>query len=128
MNLLSDVRNERYTLYEIVKYQADFDERHGWLWKINNEEDFINALQYLSIALSGEVGEFCNLVKKLVREFRSSGKIKPDMINKLKEELVDVFIYVIKGASQLFNMDIGEEYFKKMSINEVKFRRYEKND
>ncbi len=46
------------------------------------------------------------------------------MLEKLREELVDIFIYVIKGASQLFRMNLGEEYFRKMEKNKERFRKY----
>ncbi len=55
-----------YCLKEIYKYQADFDSDHGWFWSIKSNSDFIAHLQYLGIALAGEVGEFCNLIKKLL--------------------------------------------------------------
>jgi len=118
-------KDKKSAFHEIYRYQAEFDKRHGWYWSIQNEKDFINYLQYLGIALSGEVGEFCNLVKKFVRGYRSTRKMKNDMMERLKEELIDVFIYVIKGASQLFKIDLEKEYFRKMKVNEERFRDYE---
>lgn len=45
----------------------------------------------------------------------------------MKEELVNIFIYVIKGA-ELFNMNLEEEYFKKMKLNEERFKEFKSDD
>ena len=120
------MRSKRDCLAEIYAYQADFDRRHGWLWEPRNDEEFINNLLYLGIALAGEVGELCNQIKKVVRYLKSIGNVPAEMLTTLKEELVDIFVYVIKGASQLLKMDLIEEYFKKMKKNEERFRDFEK--
>jgi NTP pyrophosphatase (non-canonical NTP hydrolase) len=114
-------------LKEIAEYQRNFDKKHGWDWSNSTDEEGIKHLQYGIIALTGEVGEFANIVKKILREFRSLGKLPgKEKIEMLKEELVDIFIYTIKIASQLLNMDLEKEYFKKMRINEEKFKKYKK--
>ena len=113
-------------LKEITKFQREFDEKHGWNWANSSEKEKLEHLQYGTIALTGEVGEFANLVKKILREFNSTGKLPgKDMYEKLKEELTDVFIYLLKLADQALEMDIEKEYFKKMKFNEVKFKRFE---
>lgn len=114
-------------LKEIIKYQRNFDRKHGWDWSNSTGKEKIKHLQYGIIALTGEIGEFANIVKKILREYRSLGRLPTkEKIEMLKEELVDIFIYTIKIASQLLNMDLEKEYFKKMKINEEKFKKYEK--
>ena len=116
-------------LKKIAKFQKDFDLKHfPAFWKIKSEEDFLSRLEYLAIALAGEVGEFANLVKKIRRRFDNlEKKISKDIFEKLKEELTDVFIYVLI-SSNLLKMDLEKEYFKKMKINEKKFREFRKKN
>lgn len=119
------IENEMQGLKQLYEYQAKFDKRHGWFWNVKNDEELLKHLQYLGIALAGEVGEFCNLIKKVSRSYSSLGKISSEKIDELKEELVDIFIYLIKGASQLFKIDLVDEYYKKMKKNEEKFQNFE---
>ena len=52
-------------LRKLARYQREFDRRHGWDWSNLRDHEKIEALNYLAVALAGEIGEFCNLVKKL---------------------------------------------------------------
>ncbi len=66
---------------------------------------------YWSTALAGEVGEFCNLVKKYARD----GFIDWDRFG---EELADIFIYLHLTAEQL-GIDLPEVILKKVKeVNE----------
>ncbi len=66
---------------------------------------------------------FCNLVKKITRRFKSLGEYpSQEELDNLYEELVDVFIYVLKGSVEFFNKDLGIEYLRKMRENE-KFKK-----
>ncbi|MEM5834304.1 MAG: MazG-like family protein [Candidatus Aenigmatarchaeota archaeon] len=112
-------------LKEIAKFQRDFDRKHGWDWSKSLKEEKIKHLQYGTIALAGEVGEFANTVKKILREFNFSKEIPKKEYNKLKEEIIDVFVYFLKLADQLLNLDIEKEYLKKMMKNEKKFKKFE---
>jgi NTP pyrophosphatase (non-canonical NTP hydrolase) len=114
------------SLKEITKFQREFDKKHGWDWSSSSQEDKIKNLQYGTIALAGEVGEFANTVKKILREFQVLNKISEKDYEKMKEELVDVFIYTIKLADQLLNFDLEKEYFKKMKLNEKRFKKFMK--
>lgn len=56
------------------------------------------SLLYWAISLAGEVGEFCNLVKKLEEGGpRAQGITKEGLV----EELVDVYIYLQKTVESL---------------------------
>ncbi|XAM38298.1 hypothetical protein TPHSE_25820 [Terrisporobacter petrolearius] len=69
----------------------------------------------------GEFGETSNLVKKVVR-----GDYKLDEVREeLSEEIIDIFIYVIKLMYQL-EIDVEDVYIKKMKKNEKRFMKYEK--
>lgn len=115
---------EKMDLKEISKFQREFDKKHGWDWSKSSEEDRIKHLQYGTIALTGEVGEFANIVKKILREFNFSKKIPKEEYEKLKEEIIDIFVYFLKLADQLLEIDIEKEYFKKMKVNEKRFEKF----
>jgi NTP pyrophosphatase (non-canonical NTP hydrolase) len=74
--------------------------------------------------LTGEIGEFANVVKKVVRDHKVF-KDKPDKerMEKLKEELTDCFIYLMI-LSNILKMDLEREYFKKLEYNKKKFESY----
>lgn len=113
-------------LKDIVKFQKEFDENHNWVWDSEDPEKRMNMLKYGAVALAGEVGEFSNLVKKVWRELDHNGKTPDEeMMKKLREELVDVFIYVITLSENL-NLDLEKGYFEKMKINEERFKKFEK--
>ncbi len=116
-------------LKDLMEFQKEFDKRHGWDWSKAGKKERLENLNYLAIALAGEVGEFCNLVKKVTRKFKSKGELpSEEEWKEMKEELVDIFIYVIKGAAELFNMDLEEEYFRKMKLNEERFKEFKSNE
>ena len=78
--------------------------------------NFVNDLGYLGLALSGETGEFANIVKKVMR-----GTLTYDeALKHMREEIIDVFIYVLMLAKAL-DMDIQAEYQAKREFNHVRF-------
>jgi len=108
---------------EIMEFQRNFDVKHGWDWR--NKENQLELLKYVSIALTGEVGEFSNIIKKALREKFPEGKLPDDeQMKKLKDELADIFIYTLV-ASQVLEMDLEKEYFEKMKLNVERFKKFE---
>ncbi|OYT25912.1 MAG: nucleotide pyrophosphohydrolase [Thermofilum sp. ex4484_82] len=113
-------------LRKLARYQREFDRRHGWDWSNLRDHEKIEALNYLAVALAGEIGEFCNLVKKITRRFKSLGELPSEKeLDSLYEELVDIFIYVLKASEELFKKDLGKEYLEKMKKNEERFKEFE---
>lgn len=107
-------------LKELMRMQTSFSESRGWFFhKAKNRKDFISKLQYDSIALAGEVGEFANIVKKILR---SGEHPSEEMMQRLREELTDVFIYVILTSS-LLNFDLEKEYLATLRKNENRFQK-----
>jgi NTP pyrophosphatase (non-canonical NTP hydrolase) len=53
-------------------------------------------------------------VRKILRD---GEPFKPEAF---KEELVDIFVYLIQAAIAL-KMDLAQEYYKKMKTNEERF-------
>ena len=110
------------TLSEIIEQQKQFDSTHSgnfrWDEKIN--ENTLDVLQFLMISLFGEVGEAANIIKKIVRGDYSLEEKYPE----LSEEIIDIFIYLIKLSYQL-DIDIEKEYMSKMAKNKERFKQYE---
>jgi NTP pyrophosphatase (non-canonical NTP hydrolase) len=80
-----------------LKHLCEVAEVRSKEWK--SPEGYVGLL-YSSNEMAGEVGEFCNEVKKLVREgFDMPGS--RTTLQKLKDELADVVICVANMAHRL---------------------------
>jgi NTP pyrophosphatase (non-canonical NTP hydrolase) len=109
----------------IMQFQKNFDASHGWAWDWSSDVgQNVQNLQKGVVALTGEVGEFANLVKKAGREHGAGNALPDDIVDKMREELVDMFIYLIKLAL-LLDMDLSDDYYKKMAFNAERFKRFE---
>lgn len=107
-------------LKDIQELQQSFDKSHQMKLDFYEKIDEKNlpALEHLVVCLLGELGEFSNLLKKVVR---GDYELK-DVKDSLDEELVDVFIYLIKIANQ-FDVDLENGYLNKLEKNKVKFEK-----
>jgi NTP pyrophosphatase (non-canonical NTP hydrolase) len=112
-------------LREIQKIQKDFDKEYfKKFWEINDEKTFIERLQYLTVALAGEIGEYANIVKKISRDFENlNDAVSDERKQSLIEEMTDCFIYIIIIAN-LLGIDLEKEYMKKLEKNKKRFERY----
>jgi len=115
-------------LLEIQKEQKNFDKEYfGKFWDIKNDGEFIDRLLYLVVALTGELGEFANIVKKISRDFNNLGeKPSTEKLEKLKEEITDCFIYVIIIAN-LLDVNLEDEFLRKKDFNKKRFEKYKNN-
>ncbi|MCX2522737.1 MazG nucleotide pyrophosphohydrolase domain-containing protein [Larsenimonas rhizosphaerae] len=107
------------TLKEVCEFQEAFDKSvsigsRPFYYKIG--EDNIQELEHLIVCMLGELGEFSNIVKKVVRGDFSIDTVKGE----LDEELVDVFIYLIKIANQ-FDVDLESGFLNKLEKNKLRF-------
>lgn len=111
---------------EIIKVQEKFDAEHGWSNKgIEDINLLIELLQDDVIGMVGELGEFANILKKIKREKCEDKDLYfNNSYNNLSEEIVDVFIYLIRIVSTL-NIDLEKEYMKKKNVNKERFKKYE---
>lgn len=107
-------------LKDIQEMQRSFDKSHQMKLDFYEKIDEKNlpVLEHLVVCLLGELGEFSNLLKKVVR---GDYELK-DVKDSLDEELVDVFIYLIKIANQ-FDVDLENGYLNKLEKNKVKFEK-----
>jgi len=109
------------TVEEIKIIQKNFDDKYKGNIEFNEtvSDTKIEPLEHLIVCMLGEFGEFSNIVKKIKRgDFRLSEKKE-----QLDEEFIDMFIYMIKIANQL-DINIEDEYIKKMKKNEKKFEQF----
>jgi NTP pyrophosphatase (non-canonical NTP hydrolase) len=73
---------------------------------------------YHTLALAGEVGEFANIVKKILRGSKSIDDFETK--EALGSEAADIFTYLmlVVGA---FDIDLEAEYDRKREFNERRF-------
>lgn len=112
-------------LKELIKLQKEFDKEHGFSNKYSRY-----LLMGVTLSLLGECGELANLVKKYIRSEKAGGKhTLPDQgrnyLEEAKEELADIFIYLMK-LSIILNADLEEEFLKKREKNKIKFKDFKK--
>ena len=79
---------------------------------IKKIKDFSNQsiykILFFSNALAGEVGEFCNLIKKYYRDSFYERK-------EIELELADIFIYLVLNAKQ-WKIDLEKAILEKIEI------------
>lgn len=113
-------------LKKIQEIQEKFDLEHGWRWDVDDEKGRLERLKYVAIAITGEAGEFANIVKKALRENFPEGQMPDEeQMKKLRKELVDIFIYTIL-ASRALGMDLEKEWAEKMDELRQRFKKFEK--
>src|SRR3989338_8966112 len=103
-------------MQKVISALQDFDRKRNWnkYETLHTEPEKIEYMYQEIVNLLGELGEFANEVKKCKRD-------KTWNEAKLKEELADTFIFLLKLSFTL-NMDLKDEYYKKMKINEERFK------
>jgi len=110
-------------LRRIIELQSEFDKRHE-----ANDPFFVpisasnpRDLEHLVVCMLGELGEYANVLKKVIRGDLSYAEAE----SSLHEELTDLFIYIIKIAGQS-GVDLESSYLKKLNYNEVRFAHWSK--
>lgn len=113
------------SLEELINLQKEFDGKHSgrFEWDSKITDSNIEMLEFLLVSLTGEVGEFANIVKKIARGDFELEEVKDN----LREELTDIFIYLMKLSYQL-DIDLEESYLNKKKKNEERFTSYEKDN
>lgn len=92
------------SLDRYIKDVKEFDNRYDLN---DNAKPTMANLAFFSNALAGEVGEFCNIVKKIWRDGET-----PERLSELDEELVDIMIYFIEILRTL-DTDFQEAWYTK---------------
>jgi len=75
-----------------LRFEDYVNERHRIFNAQDANKECMN-INWGSLSLAGEIGEFCNLVKKINRD--DGGVITADRKHQMKDELGDVFWYFL---------------------------------
>jgi NTP pyrophosphatase (non-canonical NTP hydrolase) len=75
-------------------------------------------LPHHALALAGEVGEFCNIVKKVERGSLHYGDAS--VRHAMAMELTDVFVYLLNIAGMM-QIDLAKTYEVVRNQNEIRF-------
>ncbi|KOP81456.1 nucleotide pyrophosphohydrolase [Bacillus sp. FJAT-21945] len=92
---------------ELMQKILEFRDERGWA-PYHNEKD-------LALSISLEANE---LLENF--QWRTSEEAVAESKQNIKEEMADVFIYLLQLADKM-NIDLEEEAFKKMEKNAVKY-------
>jgi len=105
-------------LSELIARQNDFDKAHESRkpFYVPIDDNNLEELEHLVVCLVGELGEFANILKKVVRGDLTFEAARAG----LSDELADVFIYLVKIASQT-NIDLEASFLRKLDDNKVRF-------
>lgn len=103
---------------EIFSIQANFDQFHFPELSLpkDSPKENLQLLTFLTLGALGELGEFANILKKVNRGDLNLTTANTDM----KEELADVFIYLIK-LCQALDIDLEKAYLEKLEKNKTRF-------
>ena len=106
----------------MARSQAEFDLQHEGNVPFFEEvsETNVVALEHLLVCVMGEMGELANVVKKVRRGDGSYVENR----DKIIEETVDIFVYVLKLANQV-GFDLEAMYDRKMELNRIRFKGFE---
>ena len=93
----------------------------GWnrYEKCETTEEILDFMQHFVLVMVEELGEFSRVRKGFLRDHQGFDT------EALKHELVDMFVYLMQACMAL-NMDLEEEYKRKMRNNEKRFLRKRK--
>ncbi|MFP3424652.1 hypothetical protein [Pseudoalteromonas sp. SIMBA_162] len=106
-------------LIDLKEMQKEFDLSHsvsGKSFYTKIDEKNLHELEHLAVCLTGELGEFCNILKKVSRGDMLLAEVREE----LDLELIDVFIYLLKISNQ-FDVDLEKGFLKKLAINKARF-------
>ena len=72
------------------------------------------------MALSGEMGELIELFQWLTEEQSKIESLDDDTVSRVKDELADILIYLLRLADKL-NIDLEDAVRKKIDVNVTKY-------
>ncbi|MFH1282885.1 MAG: nucleotide pyrophosphohydrolase [bacterium] len=97
-------------MQKLIKKLREFAKERDW--------DQFHSPKNLSMALSVEVAEVVEHFQWLTEE--QSKNLSPDKLKKIKEEIGDVFIYLVRLADKL-DIDLFEAADEKIEKNKLKY-------
>ena len=99
-------------MQELKKKLHDFSKERSW--------DQFHSPKNLVMALTGEAGELAEIFQWLTLEESMLENLNEKDLERCKEEIADVFLYLLRLADKL-NIDLISEGNKKMALNEKKY-------
>lgn len=106
------VITERNKMEELKNKLRDFAKERNW--------DQFHSPKNLVMALNGEVGELTEIFQWLDIENSKLENLSDKDKERCKEELADVFLYLIRLADKL-EIDLIKEAYNKIEINSKKY-------
>jgi len=107
---------EKDSLKHIFNRQREFDRKLGWniYENLSTTKDIVDYMQLTVLKFTEEVGEIAQEIRRILRDK------KPYDPEAFKQELADIFVYLIQ-ASMALKIDLAQEYYEKMRVNEQRF-------
>ncbi|MEW6777695.1 MAG: MazG nucleotide pyrophosphohydrolase domain-containing protein [Bdellovibrionota bacterium] len=82
----------------------------------------LRRLEYVALALAGEVGELANETKKVRRKILEGEDLKTVNFSQMQDEVADVLAYLLKLCN-LMEWDLQKIYLSKMARNDARFQK-----
>lgn len=115
-------------LSNLISEQIERDRRRGFKVDFDNDGEREDQLMRDLVGLFGEVGEFSNLLKKVMLARTTVGYVGPtldDATPALREELADATIYLFRLVT-ILGGDLEQDILAKMTRNDGRYVDLEK--
>ena len=115
-------------LSALVKIQISADQRRGFQVDFDSDADRVRQMEKDIVGLIGEVGEFSNVLKKVILAIshaRYEGPSLAEVAPNMREELADTMIYLIR-LSAVLGGDLETDLIHKMRVNDERYRSLER--
>jgi NTP pyrophosphatase (non-canonical NTP hydrolase) len=103
------------------------DEARGFAVRFESERDLLGQLTKDTVGLVGEIGEFSNIIKRVVLKQDHPQYVGPTLNEaapQLREELADTVIYILRLAA-LLETDLESDVLKKIAFNRTRYEHLE---
>lgn len=115
-------------LSKLIQEQISRDRKRGFRVDFELDAEREDQLMRDLIGLFGEVGEFSNILKKVMLTRTVAGYDGPNLTSagpELREELADAAIYIFRLAT-ILGTDLEEDILAKITKNDERYQRLEK--
>lgn len=110
-------------LSKLIQEQINRDRKRGFRVDFELDAEREDQLMHDLIGLVGEVGEFSNLLKKVMLARSVEGYDGPSLKSagpELRQELADAAIYIFRLAT-ILDADLEEDIIEKISKNDERY-------
>lgn len=111
-------------LSALISEQIERDRHRGFAVDFHNDAEREEQLMRDLVGLFGEIGEFSNLLKKVMLTRTTAGYKGPklgDALPALREELADVTIYIFRLVT-ILGGDLEQDILAKIKHNDERYR------